>query len=303
MLASGKLSLPGSADDLVLDAPLGKLRRRPARLELHRHVPLLSILLFALMGLLGPVIAPVDPLVQDRGQELSAPSLHHPLGADELGRDILSRLLAGTRVSLLVGVLSVSIGALVGGTGGLVAGYAGGLVDNLLSRAMDVLLAFPPVLLGIAVVALLGAGAAQAAIAIGIASLPQFGRLARDAVLRERVLDYVTAAESLGATERRVLFRHVLPNVLAPLILQAALAMGFAVLLEATLGFLGLGAQPPEPSWGVLLRESRAYLREAPWYAISAGVPLTLLILSLTAWSDALRERFDPARGSGPAEE
>lgn len=268
---------------------------RPAR-RLGPLLPFAGVVLFVLIGLLAPLLAPYHPLAQHRGKELAPPSAVHLLGTDELGRDVFSRLLFGARTSLLVGGVSVLIGAAVGANAGLIAGYHGGLIDHVLMRLMDFLLAFPPILLGITVVAVLGVGSLKAGVAVGIASIPQFGRIARGAVLRERALEYVQAADAMGATSWRVLFRHVLPNVMTPLIVHTALAMGFAVLFEASLGFLGLGAQPPQPSWGVMLRESRAYLHRAPWYAVAAGIPIALFVLSLNSSADALRRRLDPTR-------
>ncbi len=264
-------------------------------LQLVSVLPFAGVALFVLLGLLAALLAPYNPVAQESGRELAPPSPIHLLGTDELGRDILSRLLFGARTSLLVGGVSVVIGGTVGANAGLIAGYYGGFVDHAVMGLMDFLLAFPSILLGITLVAVLGVGSLKAGIAVGIAVIPQFARIARGSVLRERTLEYIQAVHALGATNWRVIFRHVLPNVMTPLIVHSALAMGFAMLFEASLSFLGLGAQPPQPSWGAMLRESRGYLYQAPWFGVAAGIPLALFVLSLNSAADTLRRRLDPA--------
>ena len=244
----------------------------------------------------APLLTPYDPTVQYRGMELKPPSATFLLGTDQLGRDLLSRIIYGSRASLLVGVLSVALGAGVGVSTGLLAGYVGGWVDVLIMRIYDALLAFPGILLGIAVVAVTGPGIVNVAIAIGIAQMPGDARLTRSIVLSLRERDFVLAARSLGASRPRIILTHVLPNTLPPLLVQFSLAMGFAVLAEASLSFLGLGTQPPTPSWGGMLNDSRAYLRQAPWYGIWPGLALAVLLVGLNYLSDALRNAFDPRR-------
>jgi peptide/nickel transport system permease protein len=250
--------------------------------------------LVSAVAILAPFLAPCDPYVQFAGQELAGPLTRHLLGADELGRDILSRLIYGTRISLLVGIVSVALGVGIGMTAGLLAGYLGGWVESTVMRISDALLAFPAILLGIAVAVVLGPGIINAAIAVGIISIPQFARISRASVLVEKEKEYVQAARAGGLGDLAIVFRHVLPNTMAPLLIQMTLAMAYAVLLEAGLSFLGLGAQPPEPSWGSMLNTSRNYLRQAPLYGIFPGVALSLFLLGLNFLSDAVRDALDP---------
>lgn len=257
-------------------------------------IGVIVVALVMTVALLAPVIAPYEPYVQYSGRELAPPSWQHLLGADELGRDILSRLIYGTRISLLVGIVSVALGVGVGMTAGLLAGYLGGWVESAIMRVCDAVLAFPAILLGIAVAVILGPGVANAAIAVGIISIPQFSRISRASVLVEKEKDYVQATRAEGLGDLAIVFRHVLPNTLAPLLIQMTLAMAYAVLLEAGLSFLGLGAQPPEPSWGSMLNTSRNYLCQAPWYGVFPGVALSLLLLGLNFLSDAVRDALDP---------
>jgi peptide/nickel transport system permease protein len=247
-----------------------------------------------LLALLAPVVAPYSPIEQFPGSELSPPSFRFPLGTDNIGRDLFSRVVFGTRVSLLVGVIAVAIGAGLGGSGGLIAGYAGEFWAAVIMRIADAVFAVPGVLLGIAFAAAFGASATTAAFAIGVATMPTFARLTRAAVLGESAKEYVLAARLVGAPPRRLLLHHIVPNVLGPLLVQAALTMAAAVLLEAGLSFLGLGTQPPEPSWGVMLSDSRQYLRQAPWYGMFPGLALTLLVLGLNSVADALGDALDP---------
>ncbi|HEV8308354.1 MAG TPA: ABC transporter permease [Methylomirabilota bacterium] len=268
-------------------------RRRVLRLAAgHLGLPLaLGVLL---LGLLAPLVAPYGPLEMHPGQELRPPSRQHFLGSDEFGRDILSRVLFGARLSLAVGLLSVAIGTLVGGALGLSAGFWGGALETLATRLADSLLSFPAIILGIAVAAVLGPGAVNAAIAVGIVNVPTFTRLTWSSVLVEKEKEYVQAAECLGARDPRLVGRHILPNVLAPLLVQATIASAQAILLEASLSFLGLGAQPPQPSWGAMLNDARQFLREAPWYGVFPGLALSTLLLGLNLTADAIRDALDP---------
>jgi peptide/nickel transport system permease protein len=252
------------------------------------------IALLILTAAFAPLIAPHDPLAQNPGAELAVPSGRFPVGTDEFGRDLFSRIVYGARISLLVGVLAVVIGSLVGVSSGLAAGYFGGWLDAVIMRIWDALLAFPAILLGIAVATILGPGVTNAAVALAIVSIPQFSRITRASVLGEKERDYVQAARCLGAGNQRIALRHIFPNTVSPLLVQLSLAMGYAVLLEAGLSFLGLGTQPPDPSWGSMLNTSRAYLRQAPWYAIFPGIALSVLLLGLNFLSDALRDALDP---------
>jgi peptide/nickel transport system permease protein len=257
---------------------------------------LLILGLLVVFAVAAPLIAPYDPIAQHQGQENLGPNGAFLLGTDELGRDLLSRVIYGTRPSLAVALMVVAIGGGLGILAGLAAGFLGGWVDPFIMRIFDALFAFPPVLLGFVVIAALGPGTTQVAYAIAFAAIPGLGRVTRSLVLKERNRDYVLAARCVGATSARAMFMHVLPNAFAPLIVNIALLMGFSVLAEASLAFLGLGTQPPTPSWGAMLNESRSYLRVNPWMAISPGIVLALLLLGLNYLADALREAFDPRR-------
>jgi peptide/nickel transport system permease protein len=256
------------------------------------------VLIMALLAVLAPAVAPYSPIAQHPGQELRPPGAEFWLGSDDLGRDLLSRILFGARVSFVVGIVATALGASAGVSTGLLSGYVGGWVDSVIMRFYDALLAFPGVIIGIAVISILGPSTLNVAYALALGGMPFFARLMRSCVLSERERDYVYAARCIGARDGRIMFRHVLPNALAPLIVQLSLAMGFAVLAEAGLSFLGLGTQPPEPSWGSMLYDSRAYLREAPWYGLWPGVALSILLVALNYLSDALREALDPRRAN-----
>ena len=249
-----------------------------------------------LIAITAPWISPYDPIVQHQGKELQGPSREFWLGTDELGRDLLSRVIWGARPSLTVAIMVIIIGGGIGIVAGLAAGDLGGWVDSTLMRLFDALFAFPAILLGFVVIAALGPGTTQVAYAIAIAVVPSLARVARSLVLKERYRDYVLAARCIGSGSPRVMFLHVLPNAISPMIVNIALVMGFSVLAEASLAFLGLGTQPPTPSWGAMLNASRAYLRVDPWMAICPGVILALLLLGLNYLADALREAFDPRR-------
>lgn len=255
-------------------------------------VPLIVLVLAA--AVLAPWVAPSPPLEMNPGQELRAPFGRFFLGSDEFGRDLWSRILFGARLSLAIGVTSVLIGTALGGTAGVVAGFLGGRTETVVLRLADCLLSFPPLILGIAVATILGPGAINAAVAVGIVTIPVFARLAWTSVLGEKTKDYVRAVESLGAPGARIIWRHILPNILGVLLVQITIAMAQAVLLEASLSFLGLGTQPPDPSWGGMLNESRAFLREAPWYGIVPGLALSALLLGLNLTADTVRDLLDP---------
>ena len=252
------------------------------------------MLLLVITAIFAPVIAPYSPLAQHTGSELAAPSGTFWLGTDEFGRDVFSRIVYGSRISLIVGILAVVAGGVVGISSGLAAGYFGGWLDACIMRLWDTLLAFPAILLGIAVAAVLGPGLTNAALALAIISIPQFSRITRAAVLSEKQREYVQAARCIGSKDGRIVLHHLLPNTVSPLLVQLSLAMAYAVLLEAGLGFLGLGTQPPDPSWGSMLNASRSYLRQAPWYAVFPGIALSTLLVGLNFLSDALRDALDP---------
>ena len=247
-----------------------------------------------LTALLAPVLAPYDPLAQDLYQRLQPPSTDHWFGTDDFGRDILSRIVYGSRISLRIGLIAISL-ALTGGTlFGLVAGYRGGMVDMLIMRSMDLMLAFPSILLAIAIVAVIGPGIENAILAVSIVLVPQFARLVRSSVLTVREATYVEAARALGATESRLLFYSILPNCTAPLIVQTTLGMGTAILDAAGLSFLGLGAQPPVPEWGAMLSGGRELLLRAPWVMTFPGLAIFAVVLGLNLFGDGLRDALDP---------
>ncbi|HEX2648867.1 MAG TPA: ABC transporter permease [Burkholderiales bacterium] len=255
---------------------------------------LLVIGLFVLVALLAPWIAPHDPLATSWSAVRKAPSAAYLLGTDEIGRDVLSRIIWGARASLLAGVVSVSLSLLLGLPIGLLAGYLGGWVDALISRMVDAMLACPFLILAIALAAFLGPSLTNAMIAIGISATPIFVRLTRGQVLAVKVEDYVEAARAVGNSRLRIALRHVLPNIVAPLIVQATLAIAAAVIAEASLSFLGLGQQPPAPSWGSMLNTAKNYVDQAPWMAIWPGVSIFLLVLSFNLVGDGLRDALDP---------
>jgi peptide/nickel transport system permease protein len=251
--------------------------------------------LVILIALLAPLIAPYNPNEQFRGLQLIPPfSPGHLLGTDELSRDILSRVIYGTRISLLVGFASVTIGASIGIFLGLIAGMVGKLTDTILMRACDIILAYPGILLGIIAVAVLGPGLFQVCVAVAFVNIPVFARLTRASVLRERELDYVKAAIVQGAGSMRITFRHVLPNSIGVVVTQLSSAAGQAILLEASLSFIGLGVQPPTASWGSMLSKSREYLAISPTYAIVPGLLLLVLVLGLNFFSDAMQNALNP---------
>jgi peptide/nickel transport system permease protein len=258
---------------------------------------LVSLFVIVLVGLAAagaPWLAPRDPGAQYLPDRRAAPGSQYLLGADEFGRDILSRLLYGAGLALRVALIATAIGLLVGVTLGLAAGFAGGLVDDLIMRATDVLLAFPYLLLAIVVVTALGPGEASTQIAIGCWAIPSFARLARASTLSLRERTFVEAARSAGASAARVLGRHILPNTLGPLLAFATLFVARAILLEAALSFLGLGAQPPAPSWGGMVAAGRDYLRSAPHIALVPGAAIALTVLAFNLLADGLRAAFDP---------
>ena len=242
----------------------------------------------------GPLLLPHDPTAQDLALRLQGPTLAHPFGLDELGRDMLTRVLAGARVSLAVGLAVVTVSASLGLAIGSLAGYLGGPIDDVVSRTMDVLMAFPGILLAIALVAVLGPGLPNAVLALSIIGWGGYARLVRGVVLRVRELEYVTAARAAGAGLARVLVRHVVPNTLPALVVQATLGMAGAILAEASLSFLGLGVQPPTPSWGTMLDAGRAHLLDAPHVTLFPGAWLAALVLGFNFLGDGLREALDP---------
>jgi ABC-type dipeptide/oligopeptide/nickel transport system permease subunit len=253
------------------------------------------------IAVLAPLIAPYAPTAQDVASALRPPSAAHPLGTDEFGRDMLSRIIHGTRPALVIGLCSVAFASCIGTPLGLAAGFLGGWLDTAVSGAVDVLLSFPTLLLAILIVTLAGSGLPTVIVAIGFAQLPIFVRLARGSALVIRELDYVAASRTFGAGHWRILRRHVLPNALGPLIVMATLGIAGAIREEAGLSFLGLGVQPPDPSWGNLIRDGVNNILDAPWLALAPGLLLTASVLAFNIVGDAIRDILDPRDITGGA--
>jgi len=249
---------------------------------------------FAVLAAGAPLLNLPDPITQDLNGRLLSPSHLHWLGTDDLGRDLLSRIIYGGRTSLTVGIVSVSIALAIGTLLGLVGGYYSGWAESVTMRLMDVMLAFPATLLAIFIVGIRGPGLNNAMLAIGVINIPIFARIVRGSVLRARQEDYVEAARALGASQVRIIGRHILPNTLAPVIVQTTLGVGSAVLEAAGLSFLGLGAQAPTPEWGAMLTNTREYLRDAPWAATFPGIAILLTVVGCNLLGDGLRDALDP---------
>jgi peptide/nickel transport system permease protein len=293
--------MPSLAIEKV-SAPVVRLPRAPFRasrgLRLIRRnlvgsLGFALVLVLVLVALFAGALAPFSA-TDSVGTPLQAPGPPYLLGTDQFGRDILSRIIFGSRISLYVGVVATSVGLLGGTILGLLAGYRRGWVDNLIMRCMEVLMAFPGLVLQIAIAGLLGASLTNAMIAIGFVSLPVFARVARGPTLAVIEHDYVHAARLVGATDFRIITRHVLPNISAPIIVQASLAVSAAILAEAALSFLGLGTQPPDPSWGTMLNDGRDFMEIAPWVAVFPGLAIFLAVLAFNLAGDGLRDILDP---------
>jgi peptide/nickel transport system permease protein len=270
-----------------------EILRQAARTRLG-PLGVLVLLLAVTVALLAPVISPYDPLKQDLGHTLARPDRAHLMGTDNVGRDVLSRMIWGTRVSLLAGFGSVALAMVAGGILGLLAGYTGGHTDGFLMRLMDAVLSFPPLVLALALGAVLGAGLGGVVIALGVVYTPTFARLMRGQVLTITTREYVEAARALGAPGWRVAWHHVLPNAAAPIVIQASLSVAFAILAEASLSFLGLGVQPPGASWGSMINAGRGYLQQAPWIVFWPGTALFVTVVGLNFVGDAVRDALDP---------
>jgi peptide/nickel transport system permease protein len=281
---------------VALPSEAGPWRRAWRRLG-HRRAALIGaavVLAFIALALFAPWLAPQDPVATSWSAIRKAPSAAHWFGTDEIGRDVFARVVWGTRASLLAGVVSVSISLALGVPIGLAAGFLGGFVDALISRITDAFLACPFLILAIALAAFLGPSLTNAMVAIGVSATPIFVRLTRAAVLNVKVEDYIEAARAVGNPPWRIALRHVLPNIAAPVIVQATLAIAAAVIAEASLSFLGLGQQPPAPSWGSMLNSAKNYVDSAPWMAIWPGLAIFCLVLSFNLLGDGLRDALDP---------
>lgn len=252
------------------------------------------IIILLLVALFAPFLAPYEPNAQNIISRYEAPSSEHLLGTDEMGRDILSRIIYGSRISLQVGLVSVMLALVLGVSFGLVAGFYGGKIDMVIMRFMDIMLAFPSILLAIGIVAILGPQLKNAMIAIGIINVPRFARIVRSSVLSIKETEYISAARALGAGDVRIIFKHLLPNAMAPLIVQTTLSIATAILEAAALSFLGLGAQPPSPEWGAMLSDARSSLQKAPWVATFPGLAIVFGVLGFNLLGDGLRDALDP---------
>jgi peptide/nickel transport system permease protein len=297
------LSTPGS----LSPAPVAEAVAEPVAPDASRALALRRFLsspasvlgvvivgLLVLSAVLAPLLAPGSPTEQDLAAKLRPPSAEHLLGTDLFGRDILSRIIYGGRISLLVGVVAVAIGGTIGVVLGLVSGYYGGWVDHILMRCMDALNAFPAILLAIAIIGAVGAGLLNLELAVAVTSVPLFARITRASVLEVRGLDYIAVARSLGTRSIRIILRHVLPNSVGPVIVVATLQIASAILAASALSFLGLGVQPPTPEWGSMLADGRGYLTTAPWVSLFPGLAIMLAVMGFNLVGDALRDVLDP---------
>jgi peptide/nickel transport system permease protein len=290
-MSASTIAPAGDATDSPGRVALRALLRRPTAV-----FGAVVLGLVTLLALLAPWVAPYDPLATSWSLVRKAPSAAHWFGTDEVGRDLLSRVIWGARASLSAGVIAVSIAVFAGVPIGMVAGYVGGWVDAVISRITDAMLAVPFLILAIALAAFLGPSLGNAMIAIGITATPIFVRLSRGQVLAARAEDYVEAARAVGNPPVRILLRHILPNILPPVMVQATLAIAAAIIAEASLSFLGLGQQPPAPSWGSMLNTAQRFLTQAPWMAIFPGIAIFLTVLAFNLFGDGLRDALDPKR-------
>jgi peptide/nickel transport system permease protein len=284
-------------------SPLGEVVRPRSlwddalrRLVRHRLAMLGAAILLVTVALAvaGPLVVAYDPNAMDFTARFAPPSINHLLGTDDFGRDTFTRIVYGARISLQVGIISVGLAATVGSALGIIAGYSNRLLDEAIMRFMDVLYAFPAILLAIAIMAILGRGVGNAMIAIGIVYIPIFARIARGAVLSVRNEEFILAAHAIGASHTRIVLKHIVPNILSPIIVETSLSLAFAILAEAALSYFGLGTQPPDPSWGRMLSEGRAYFRQSAWMGIFPGLAIMLTVMSFNFLGDGLRDALDP---------
>jgi peptide/nickel transport system permease protein len=286
------------------DTSPGKgLSENPRFATLHRllrnrkgffGVSVLVLLVF--VAIFGPYISPHNPNEIHATDQLAPPSRHSWFGADELGRDIFSRIIAGTRVAVIAGLLAVALAASVGTLSGIMAGYLGGITDSVTMRVWDALLAFPAIFLAIGIVTILGPGWVNAVLAIAVINMPVFARVVRAATLATKGKDYVEAARSIGCSSRQIMITHLLPNTIMPAIILMAIAVPEAILVEASLSFLGLGSQPPDASWGNMLSSAQGYLSRSSTYAIFPGVAITIAVVGMNFFADGLQDALDPRR-------
>lgn len=293
---------------MVQQAPVAGAQRKPAnpRVEAYRNlwrrlrknkaavVGGLLILLFIITGLIGPYLTTLDPNKTLISIKLQPPSAEHWFGTDNYGRDIFTRIIHGMGITMKIGFFSVALGGVVGVFLGIISGYYGGKLDTFIMRLMDIILAFPGILLALAIVSVLGGSLTNVIIAVGVFSVPAFARIVRGSTLSVRKLEYIDAVKALGASDTRIIFKHVLPNVMSPIIVQLTLRIATAVLTASGLSFLGLGAQPPTPEWGAMLSEGRAYMQQAPHLVLFPGIMIVLFVLAFNIFGDGLRDALDP---------
>ena len=276
--------------------PRSNSRQLAARILRNRSALLGGsvLLLIVFLSLAAPLISPYDPIKTNQRLSLESPSPEHLMGTDRFGRDIFSRVLYAGQTSLPIGIVAVAIGVLVGVSLGLLAGFHGGWVDGVSMRFVDLLLAFPGILLALAIIAILGGSLTNLMIAVGIAAIPEYVRITRGAVLSVKEREFILAARVIGARGPSIMFRHILPNVVAPIIVLATLGMAAAIITGSALSFLGLGIKPPTPEWGNMLAEGREFLQHAPWVAFFPGLAIMLTVLSINLLGDGLRDALDP---------
>lgn len=292
----------GAPTDVVIKGPVLKVKKRNPYIDVWHQLKrnkmavgsALFLILLVIVALIAPLLAPYGYNQQNLDEILLSPRTSHWLGTDEFGRDVLSRIIYGSRISLEVGFVAVVFSLIIGGVLGAVAGYYGGKVDNISMRFMDILLAIPGILLAIAIVNALGPGLFNVMIAVGIASIPTYARIVRASVLSIRGQEYVEAARAIGERDKSIIFRCILPNCLAPIIVQSTLGVAWAILSAAGLSFLGLGLQPPTPEWGAMLSEGRQYIFDAYWVTTFPGLAIVLIVLALNIFGDGLRDSLDP---------
>lgn len=288
-------SLASGLKPVDAPAPMSSNQRRfwrKLRGERKAMIGITIVIVLAVVAVLGPFLAPYDPDADDFDL-FSPPSMDHPLGTDSFGRDILSRMLSGTQVSFTVGISVALLSLVVGVTLGLVAGYFGGWLDSLISRFLDLLWAFPEIILAVGMVAVFGAGIRNIIIAVALAYVDDFARVVRAEVLRLREEEYSLAARAMGASHARIMLRHILPNTLAPIIVQATFAVGLGILAESGLTFLGLGVSPSTPTWGLILNEGRDFIQRAWWISVFPGLAIMITVLGLNLLGDGLRDTLD----------
>ena len=295
----GTLATPVPEPERLLDKrakPQSEWRVVTRQLRRNRMAMIGAAILFIeiVLAIGAPVIAPYDPLDQNPRAALQAPSREHLMGTDDTGRDLFSRVIWGARISLRVGIVSVLIGGGIGIMLGVIAGFRGGWLDNLIMRFIDLLLAFPGILLALGIIAILGPGLSNVMLAVGISSIPGYTRVARGSTLALREREFVTSARSIGAKDRRIMLRYILPNVLPPLVVLATLGIAGAILTAAGLSFIGLGAVPPTPEWGAILTLGRKYINQAWWYTTFPGIAIMITVLGINMLGDALRDALDP---------